>query len=92
MTWDRRSPASGIFDLGCAGILDAHEDFLRLSLVSEDLLDCVLDAYRDGVGRGDRLDRERIAVYYQAFLFYLMAETLGEEREHLRRLLRLHHR
>jgi aminoglycoside phosphotransferase (APT) family kinase protein len=80
----------GAFDLGCAGILDAHEDFFRLSLVSEDLLERVIAAYGNLTGQAPELDRERIAVYYRAFLFYLMAEAAGESLAHLKRLLQAH--
>jgi hypothetical protein len=80
----------GAFDLGCTGILDVHEDFFRLSLVSEDLLERVLAAYQVRTGRAPRLERERIAIYYRAFLFYLMAEGSGEGLVHLKRLLEAH--
>lgn len=83
---------SGAFDLGCAGILDLHEDFFRLSLVSEDLLERVLAAYGDLTGWMRKINRDRIALYYRAFLFYLMAEHEPDSpsREHLREMLREH--
>ena len=80
----------GAFDLGCAGILDIHEDFFRLSLISEDLLERVIGAYQDLSGRVRSISRDRIAIYYRAFLFYLMSEVTGEGLEHLKRLLGNH--
>jgi len=80
----------GAFDLGCAGILDIHEDFFRLSLVSEDLLERVIEAYQCLPGQPRALRRDRIAVYYRAFLFYLMAELPGETLGHLKALLQSH--
>jgi hypothetical protein len=80
----------GAFDLGCAGVLDIHEDFFRLSLVSEDLLERVIEAYQRLPGQARALRRERIAIYYRAFLFYLMAELPGETLGHLKALLQSH--
>jgi aminoglycoside phosphotransferase (APT) family kinase protein len=80
----------GVFDLGCVGILDCHEDFFRLSLISEDLLERVIGRYSSLTAQNRSLDRHRIAVYYRAFLFYLMADQSGEGLAHLKRLLRLH--
>ena len=80
----------GVFDLGCAGILDIHEDLFRLSLVSDDLLERVMAAYRQLPGQARPLDRARIAIYYRAFLFYLMAEVTGRALEHLKALLSKH--
>jgi len=79
---------NGVFDLGCSGILDIHEDFFRLSLVSEMLLDEVLGAYQEKTGRV--LDRQRIGLYYRAFLFYLMADQKGAGLEHLKQMLANH--
>jgi pimeloyl-ACP methyl ester carboxylesterase len=81
---------AGVFDLGCAGILDVHEDLFRLSLVGEDLLERVIEAYQALPGAARELSRERIAVYYRAFLFYLLAEVPAEARAHLMTLLREH--
>jgi len=80
----------GVFDLGCTSILDIHEDFFRLSLVSEDLLNRVLAAYRTLPGPERKISRDRIVVYYRAFLFYLMCEASGETLANLRRLLQKH--
>jgi aminoglycoside phosphotransferase (APT) family kinase protein len=80
----------GAFDLGCVGILDAHEDFFRLSLVSEDLLERTIAAYGGLTGHAPQLDRERIVIYYRAFLLYLMAEASDEGLAHLKRLLQAH--
>jgi aminoglycoside phosphotransferase (APT) family kinase protein len=80
----------GVFDLENTGILDIHEDFFRLSLVSEALLDDVLAAYGRLPRPARSLDRARIAVYYRAFLFYLMAGKTGERLAHLHRLLAQH--
>jgi hypothetical protein len=77
----------GVFDLGCAGVLDIHEDFFRLSLVSEDLLERVIAAYQDLPGQVRPIDRNRIAIYYRAFLFYLMTDKSGEALDHLKSLL-----
>ena len=79
---------NGVFDLGCSGILDIHEDFFRLSLISEMLLDEVLGAYQEKTGRV--LDRQRIGLYYRAFLFYLMADQQGAGLEHLKEMLANH--
>jgi len=81
---------AGAFDLGCAGILDVHEDFFRLSLVSEDLLERVIEAYQRLPGQWRALRWDRIAIYYRAFLFYLMAELPGETLGHLKALLQSH--
>jgi hypothetical protein len=81
---------AGVFDLGNAGVLDIHEDLFCLSLVSESLLDEVIGAYQRLPGPARMIDRQRAAVYYRAFLFYLMAEDGGCGLEHLRRLLRDH--
>ena len=80
----------GIFDLGNAGILDVHEDFFRLSLVSEDLVERVMAAYEARSARARMLDRDRIATFYRAFLFHLMVGKTGEPLAHLKRLLREH--
>ena len=80
----------GVFDLGCTGILDVHEDFFRLSLISEDLLDRVIEAYQVRPGQMRSLQRDRIAIYYRAFLFYLMAERSGKGSDHLKALLESH--
>jgi aminoglycoside phosphotransferase (APT) family kinase protein len=80
----------GAFDLENTGILDLHEDFFRLSLVSEEMLDHVLAAYQRLQGPTRPLDRARIAVYYRAFLFYLMVGKSGERWDHLHRLLAKH--
>jgi aminoglycoside phosphotransferase (APT) family kinase protein len=80
----------GVFDLENSGILDLHEDFFRLSLVSEPMLDKVLDAYQRLPGPTRALDRARIAVYTRAFLFYLMVGKRGERLAHLHRLLAAH--
>jgi aminoglycoside phosphotransferase (APT) family kinase protein len=79
----------GVFDLENAGIMDVHEDFFRLSLVSEPMLERVLAAYQELVS-GRALDRNRIAIYYRAFLFHLMVGKTGERLEHLKRLLFRH--
>ncbi len=80
----------GVFDLECTGILDIHEDLFRLSLVSEALLDRVIEAYQCQAGWAWRIDRERVAIYYRAFLFYLMDGKSGEPLTHLKRLLQAH--
>jgi hypothetical protein len=80
----------GVFDLGCAGILDIHEDFFRLSLVSEDLLERVIGTYQNLAGQTRSLNRDRIAIYYRAFLFYLMVGQSGTSLNHLKRLLHRH--
>ncbi len=80
----------GVFDLECTGILDLHEDFFRLSLVSEALLDQVLTCYRQTRADAPPIDRDRIATYYRAFLFYLMDGKSGERLTHLKRLLEKH--
>jgi aminoglycoside phosphotransferase (APT) family kinase protein len=80
----------GVFDLGCAGILDIHEDFFRLSLVSEELVERVMAAYQALPGQVRPLDRDRIAIYYRAFLFYLMVDRSGSRLCHLKRLLSAH--
>ena len=80
----------GAFDLGCVGILDVHEDFFRLSLISEDLLERVMALYASLPGQKRLLSRDRIAVYYRAFLFYLMVGQSGEGLDHLKRLLHQH--
>lgn len=80
----------GVFDLGCTGILDIHEDFFRLSLVSEDLLERVIEKYQELTGQARILRRDRIAIYYQAFLFYLMGESAGENLGYLKKMLQRH--
>ena len=85
-----RACLTGVFDLECAGILDIHEDFFRLSLVSEDLLEHVLAAYQNLPGRTCPINRDRIAIYYRAFLFYLMAEVPEEDLAHLQDMLQKH--
>jgi hypothetical protein len=80
----------GVFDLECTGILDIHEDFFRLSLVSEDLVKRVMAAYQALPGQTHALDRDRIALFYRAFLFHLMVGKGGERLAHLKRLLRKH--
>jgi hypothetical protein len=92
----------GVFDLGNTGILDVHEDFFRLSLVSEHLLEQVVAAYQRQQLRGlprpwscspggrRTLSRQRIAIYYRAFLFYLMAEVDDGAMANLRALLQRH--
>jgi len=80
----------GAFDLENTGILDLHEDFFRLSLVSEEMLDDVLCAYQRLPGPARTIDRARIAVYYRAFLFYLMVGKTGERLQHLHTLLSKH--
>lgn len=81
---------NGVFDLGCSGILDIHEDFFRLSLIGEPLLDEVLQAYQERTAWKFKLDRQRLSLYYRAFLFYLMAEQEGDGLSHLKRMLASH--
>ena len=81
---------NGVFDLGCSGILDIHEDFFRISLVSEGLLDEILGSYQRITEMNKFLDRQRIGLYYRAFLFYLMAEQHGEGLRHLKTMLENH--
>jgi aminoglycoside phosphotransferase (APT) family kinase protein len=81
---------TGVFDLGCAGILDVHEDFFRLSLISEDLLERVMHIYQNFSNQKRNLNRQRLAIYYRAFLFYLMAEQAEEDLKPLTALLLKH--
>jgi aminoglycoside phosphotransferase (APT) family kinase protein len=81
---------SGVFDLGCTGILDAHEDFFRLSLISEDLLERVIYIYQNFSNPKRLLNRQRLAIYYRAFLFYLMAEQVEGNLQPLVDLLAKH--
>jgi aminoglycoside phosphotransferase (APT) family kinase protein len=81
---------AGAFDLENTGILDLHEDFFRLSLVSEPMLEDVLRAYQDLPGPLRSIDRARIAVYFRAFLFHLMVGKTGPRLAHLHRLLQDH--
>jgi hypothetical protein len=83
-------PGYMVFGHGDMHGFNVHEDFFRLSLVSEDLLERVIAAYGHLTGHAPELDRERIAIYYRAFLFYLMAEASGEGLAHLTRLLQAH--
>jgi aminoglycoside phosphotransferase (APT) family kinase protein len=80
----------GVFDMECSGILDVHEDFFRLSLVSEPMLEQVLLAYQRLPGPRRAVVRARIAIYYRAFLFYLMVGKSGPRLAHLHRLLHDH--
>jgi phosphotransferase family enzyme len=80
----------GAFDLGCTGILDIHEDLFRLSLIGEALLDSVIAVYQGLTGQTRSLNRDRLSVYYRAFLFYLMSGKSGTSLQHLRRLLDSH--
>ena len=80
----------GAFDLGCTGILDIHEDLFRLSLVSEALLDRVSVVYQGLAGQTRALHRNRLAIYYRAFLFYLMDGKSGTGLQHLKRLFHAH--
>jgi hypothetical protein len=59
-------------------------------LISEDLLERVTAMYTGFPGHRRPLERDRIAIYYRAFLFYLMAEQSGSGIDHLQRLFRLH--
>jgi|GEM_PF-5482134 len=81
---------SGVFDFGYAGILDVHEDFFRLSLISEDLLERVINIYQNFSNQERILNRQRLAIYYRAFLFYLMAEQVGGDLKPLLNLLSKH--
>jgi len=81
---------TGVFDLDCAGILDAHEDFFRLSLISEDLLERVIYIYQNFSNPKRVLNRQRLAIYYRAFLFYLMAEQVEGNLQPLLDLLAKH--
>ena len=81
---------TGVFDFGCAGILDVHEDFFRLSLISEDLLERVINIYQNFSGQRRILNRRRLAIYYRAFLFYLMAEQVERDLKPLLELLSKH--
>jgi aminoglycoside phosphotransferase (APT) family kinase protein len=80
----------GVFDFGCAGILDVHEDFFRLSLISEDLLERVIFIYQNFSRQQRILNRRRLAIYYRAFLFYLMAEQVEKDLRPLLDLLSKH--
>ena len=150
----------GVFDLGCTGIMDVHEDLFRLELAARGLLAEVVGEYEaltsltpspaaagegetgvqyggarlplaaapshclchrhvevslplshsgrvaakrdtaDGRGGGGvracypRLDRERLDVYYRAFLLYLMDEKVRADEladlPHLAGMLRAH--
>jgi hypothetical protein len=87
---DLGSKIVGVFDLECAGILDIHEDLFRLSLVSEDLIERVMATYLALPGQTRSIDRDRIAIYYRAFLFHLMVGKTGQRLDHLKRMLREH--
>jgi aminoglycoside phosphotransferase (APT) family kinase protein len=78
---------AGVFDLGCTGIMDIHEDLFRLSLIDETLPDDVMQIYGQLAGQARSLDRDRIAIYYRAFLFHLLAGATGPYVKHLRRAL-----
>ncbi len=81
---------TGVFDFGCAGILDVHEDFFRLSLISEDLLERVVYIYQNFSHQQRILNRRRLAIYYRAFLFLLMAEQVDGNLKPLIDLLSKH--
>ena len=81
---------TGVFDLGCAGILDVHEDIFRLSLISEDLMEKVIYIYQNFTNQKRILNRRRLAIYYRAFLFYLMAEKVEGDLQPLLALLAKH--
>jgi aminoglycoside phosphotransferase (APT) family kinase protein len=81
---------TGVFDFGSAGILDVHEDFFRLSLISEDLLERVIYIYQNFSRQQRILNRRRLAIYYRAFLFYLMAEQVEGNLKLLLELLLKH--
>jgi aminoglycoside phosphotransferase (APT) family kinase protein len=81
---------AGVFDFGRASILDLHEDFFRLSLISEDLLERVIVIYQNFSNQQRILDRRRLAIYYRAFLFYLMAELAEGDLQPLSDLLAKH--
>ena len=70
--------------------MDVHEDLFRLSLVSEELLERVIEMYHRLTDHARSIDRDRIAVYYRAFLFYLMVGKSGPRLGHLKRLLQTH--
>jgi aminoglycoside phosphotransferase (APT) family kinase protein len=90
---------AGVFDFGNAGVIDRNYDFGRLNLIEVGLQDSVIDEY-EHLAPLQRVDRDRVNVYSRAFLFYLMAEQVGEDgyvrpdREgnfrHLKVLLREH--
>jgi aminoglycoside phosphotransferase (APT) family kinase protein len=81
---------TGVFDFGSAGILDVHEDFFRLSLISEDLLERVIYIYQNFSRQQRILNRRRLAIYYRAFLFYLMAGQVEGDLKPLLELLSKH--
>jgi aminoglycoside phosphotransferase (APT) family kinase protein len=81
---------TGVFDFGGAGILDVHEDFFRLGLISEDLLERVVYIYQNFSNQKRILNRRRLAIYYRAFLFYLMAEQVDKDLRPLLDLLSKH--
>jgi hypothetical protein len=55
------------------------------------MLEQVLAAYQE-LGPIRSFDRDRIAIYYRAFLFHLMVGKEGERLEHLKNLLFQHTR
>jgi aminoglycoside phosphotransferase len=85
---------AGAFDLGNAGVLDVHEDFFRLNLMSEDLLARTVDRYRQLTAARPAIDRSRIEVYYRAFLYYLMDEWVRgcrwDDVAHIRGMIERH--
>ncbi len=80
----------GVFDFGNAGILDVHEDFFKLSLISEDFLERVIAIYQNFSNQKRILNRQRLAIYYRAFLFYLIGEQVGGDLQPLLNLLSKH--
>jgi aminoglycoside phosphotransferase (APT) family kinase protein len=89
----------GVFDFENAGIMDYHYDFGRLNLVYDALQDQVLDEYAR-LEPARPLDRDRVETCARAFVFYLLAEHVGDDGrvapdraggfDHLVRLLREH--
>ncbi len=67
--------------------MDIHEDFFRLSLANEPMLEQMLATYQE-LGPTQPIDRNRTAIYYQAFSFRLMVGKTGERVDHICRILR----
>lgn len=75
MSSDTEGPKlSGIFDFGCAGILDVNEEFFRLNFISPTLTRDVVTNYRDRAKETSAIspDIDRIDLYWKGFLLYLI--------------------
>jgi aminoglycoside phosphotransferase (APT) family kinase protein len=77
MAFDPRSQRlNGVYDFGDSGFGQLHQEFIYSNMISPDLTDRIIGRYEVLTGR--RLDRERIALLFEALRLSELAELADD--------------